>query len=194
MKDYDCVMSKKTSQDFESLLCYDQLMEDMLKEIKTRRSIRKYSDKPINKEVIRTLLRAGMQAPSAGNQQPWEFLVVEDKIELKKLSEVCPYSKMVEFAGCAIVLLNRTDNIRWPELVDQDMSACCQNILLEAVHQDLGAVWIGINNEQARMDYITKQFNLKSDIKPFSIVSIGHPDGKTNEFVDRFDEGRVVWV
>lgn len=169
-------------------------MEDMLREIKIRRSIRKYSDKPIEKQVIETLLKAGMQAPSAGNQQPWEFLVVQDRDELLKLSEVCPYSKMVQYAACAIVLINRTDGIRWPELVDQDMSACCQNILLEAVHQDLGAVWIGINNEQARMDYISKQFNLKENLKPFSIISIGHPEGKTNEFVNRFDEDRITWL
>ena len=52
-----------------------------------RRSIRKYEEKPVEKEKIEKLLRAAMQAPSAANQQPWEFIVVEDKTGLKKLSE-----------------------------------------------------------------------------------------------------------
>ena len=60
-----------------------------------RISVRKYEDRPVEKEKIMEILRAGMQAPSACNQQPWEFYVVTDKEKIQKLSKVTPYT------GCA---------------------------------------------------------------------------------------------
>ena len=60
-----------------------------------RISVRKYEDKPVEKEKIMEILKAGMQAPSACNQQPWEFYVVTDKEKIQKLSKVTPYT------GCA---------------------------------------------------------------------------------------------
>ena len=56
-----------------------------------RISVRKYEDRPVEKEKIMEILRAGMQAPSACNQQPWEFYVVTDKEKIQKLSKVTPY-------------------------------------------------------------------------------------------------------
>ena len=66
-----------------------------MKEILHRVSIRKYEDRPVEKETILQILRAGMQAPSAGNQQPWEFYVVTDKAKIQMLS------KAHQYAGCA---------------------------------------------------------------------------------------------
>ena len=60
-----------------------------------RISVRKYKDRPVEKEKIMQILKAGMQAPSACNQQPWEFYVVTDKEKIKQLSKCTPY------AGCA---------------------------------------------------------------------------------------------
>ena len=57
-----------------------------------RISVRKYEDRPVEKEKIMEILRAGMQAPSACNQQPWEFYVVTDKEKIQKLSKVTPYT------------------------------------------------------------------------------------------------------
>jgi nitroreductase len=64
-------------------------------EIYTRVSTRKFEDRPVEQEKITQLLRAAMQAPSAGNQQPWEFFAVTDKEKIKVLSQSNPY------AGCA---------------------------------------------------------------------------------------------
>ena len=74
-----------------------------------RVSIRKYQDKPVEKEKIIAILRAAMQAPSAGNQQPWEFYVITDKKRLEALSEVHPYSGMVKDAPMAIVTAYRKE-------------------------------------------------------------------------------------
>lgn len=86
-----------------------------MESIFTRRSIRKYEEKAIEKEKIEKLLRAAMQAPSAGNQQPWEFLVVENKETLEKLSEISPYSTMLKEAPLAIIVLSNEEKMKFPE-------------------------------------------------------------------------------
>jgi nitroreductase len=156
-----------------------------------RRSIRTYEDKPVEKEKIEKLLRAAMQAPSAANQQPWEFIVVEDKENLKKLSNASPYSKMVANSAVTIVLLSRKEGVAFPPCIPQDMGAAAENLLLEAVQLELGAVWIGIAPVQERMNYITDMFGLPEGIEPFALIPVGYPDGHKNEFIDRFDATRV---
>ena len=64
-------------------------------EIFTRVSIRKFEDRPVEQEKLTKILKAAMAAPSAGNQQPWEFFVVTDKAKIEALSKISPY------AGCA---------------------------------------------------------------------------------------------
>ena len=76
-----------------------------MKEIFNRRSIRKFKNQSVEKEKIEKLLRAGMQAPSAANQQPWEFIVVENKETLNKLSLMSPYSRLVANSPLTLVLL-----------------------------------------------------------------------------------------
>ncbi|MGK0467471.1 nitroreductase family protein [Clostridium sp.] len=156
-----------------------------------RRSIRTYEDKPVAKEKIEKLLKAAMQAPSAANQQPWEFIVVEDKDKLKNLSNASPYSKMVANSAVTIVLLSRTEGVVFPPCIPQDMGAAAENLLLEAVHLELGAVWIGIAPVQERMDYIKDMFGLPEGIEPFALIPVGYPDNQKNEFIDRFDASRV---
>lgn len=162
-----------------------------MKEIFNRRSIRKYEDRPVEKEKIDELLRAAMQAPSAANQQPWEFIVVEDKNNLNKLSLVSPYSKLVAGSAVTFVLLANSDKFRVPTAWQQDMGAAAQNILLEATHLNLGAVWLGVATADSVVDNVKEMFNLPDNIKPFALISVGYPDNQKNEFVDRYDAERV---
>lgn len=166
-------------------------MGEILEVIKSRRSIRKYEDKPVEKEKIEVLLRAAMQAPSAGNQQPWEFIVVQEKVSLKKLSLMSPFSKLVEKAPAAIVLLANEEKMKFPSIWQQDMGAAAENILLEAVEQGLGAVWLGVATIEDRENYLKKMFNLKDAITPFCVIALGYPKDEKNKFVDRFDEARI---
>lgn len=155
-----------------------------------RRSIRKYEKKSVEKEKIEKLLKAAMQAPSAGNQQPWEFLVVENKETLKKISLMGPYSKMTADAPLAIVLLTNKKNMKYPQNWEQDMGAATENLLLQVVELGLGAVWLGVAPEQDRIDYIKSIFNLPENIEAFAVVPIGYP-AEEKEFVDRFDKNKV---
>ncbi len=109
-----------------------------------RASVRRFTDDPMTDDEVRALLRAGMAAPSGGNQQPWEFYVVRDRATLQLLSEASPYAKPAAGAACAIVPCMRTEGLRFPEIAVQDMGACVENILLEAVDLGFGAVWMGI--------------------------------------------------
>lgn len=161
-----------------------------MQEIFIRRSVRTYKDIPVEREKIDKLLRAAMQAPSAGNQQPWEFIVVQNKDLLNKLSGISPYSKMVTKAPLAIVLLANKNNMRFSENWQQDMGAATENLLLEAAHLGLGGVWLGVAPVEDRMNAVKKIFNLPENIFPFAVVPIGYPEAE-QRFIDRYDASRV---
>ena len=121
-----------------------------MNQIFTRVSIRKYQDRPVEKEKTEAILRAAMQAPSAGNQQPWEFYVVTDKKKLTALSQVHPYAGMTKNAPAAIVAVYRTD-CRMPEYAQIDLAIAMENLWLETDAQGLGGVWLGIAPKEERM-------------------------------------------
>jgi len=165
-----------------------------MNEIYIRRSVRSYSEKYVEEEKIEHLLKAGMQAPSAGNQRPWEFIVVREKEILEKLSSASPYARCVDKAPVAIVLLANHKNLRFPEYTDQDMGACAQNILLEAVNQNLGAVWLGIAPLKDREKAVSDIFSIKDNLQPFAIIPVGYPlNEDANHFIDRFEDRRVTY-
>ncbi|BCJ99540.1 nitroreductase family protein [Anaerocolumna chitinilytica] len=160
-------------------------------EIFKRRSIRKFTDEKVDDDKIEKLLRAAMQAPSAANQQPWEFIVVKEKTTLKALSEVSLYAKPTEGSSAAILLLADSQNLKVPTAWEQDLGAATQNILLEAVHLNLGAVWMGIATSETAAENIVKLFGLPENIKPFALIAVGYPAEQKNEFVDRYKPERI---
>ena len=157
-----------------------------------RRSIRQYSIKPVDKSEIRLMLKAGMYAPSARNEQPWHFMVIDDRGLLLQIREVHPYASMLSGAALAILVCG-DENLElskgyWPV----DCSAATQNILLAAHALGLGAVWLGVYPRQERQSAINKIFELPSHIQPFSLISIGHP-AEEKGIPDRFKEDRIRW-
>ena len=111
----------------------------------SRRSIRKYTDQPVDDATVERLLRAAMAAPSAGNQQPWQFVVLRDRATLTAITEWHPYAKMLPSAPVAIVVCGDPGDAKWAVLWDQDCSACTENLLIEAELLGLGAVWLGVH-------------------------------------------------
>ncbi|RUT53366.1 nitroreductase family protein [Clostridium botulinum] len=96
-----------------------------------RRSIRKYKDKKISDDIVEELLRAGMAAPSAVNEQPWQFIVLRDKETMKKITKVHEYSKMLLESDLAIVVCGDKSKELVGDFWVQDCSAATQNILIE---------------------------------------------------------------
>lgn len=161
----------------------------------TRRSVRRFNSNTVEKEKIEKLLRAAMQAPSAKNGRPWEFIVVSGKDNLLKLSTFSPYSSSLAYANVAIIVLGNTKSMVMPEYYQQDLSAATQNILLEATELNLGSVWYGVTPEISKMSYISNMFNLDSSLMPFSVIGIGYPEiENANTFIDRYDESKVTYI
>lgn len=157
-----------------------------------RVSIRKYQDKQVEAEKIEAMLKAAMQAPSAGNQQPWEFYVVTEKETLKKLSEVHQYAKMVANAPAAIVVAYREDVI-FPELAIQDVSIATTQLWLECDNQGLGGVWLGIAPIEDRMQKTAEIVNMPPEHKAFAIFPFGYAaEEKAQQ--DRFDWNKIHYI
>ena len=167
----------------------------MVEAILKRASVRSFTDEPVTDDEVRAMLRAAMAAPSAGNQQPWEFYVVRDRETLDRLAGVTQYAKPAARATCAIVPCMRTEGLRFPDLAVQDVSAAVENLLLEAVEQNLGAVWMGIAPAPADMAAVAKIVGAPEGLEPFAIIACGHPDHEpTAKGADRFDEARIHWL
>jgi nitroreductase len=161
----------------------------MMNVMQKRNSIRKYTNQLIEEEKIKELLKSGMQAPSAKNQQPWEFIVVDDKKLLQKMSEASKGSWPLSGAPLAIITIMKPTD-KSPYYAVQDLSAATENILLEATNQGLGAVWIGCYPLEERTSLVKSVLQIPSPYEPFSVIAIGYPD-ETREMNYRYDETRI---
>ncbi|MCH3906862.1 MAG: nitroreductase family protein [Sphaerochaeta sp.] len=160
--------------------------------ILNRKSVRVFRDDPVPDSKIVMLLESAMASPSAGNQQPWEFYVVKDKTVLLRLSQSNPDAACLAGAPLGIVCCSRKKAL-FPQFVAQDMAACTENILLEAVAQGLGAVWLGIAPIQERIDWVTKTLAIPHTLEPFSIIAVGYA-ARTTSRVNRYDKSRIHTV
>ncbi len=163
---------------------------EALEAIFSRRSVRKYTADRVSQEDVQVLLKAGMQAPSAKNEQPWHFVVIDQREMLDAIPAFHPASKMLLDAPVAILVCSdrtlETKRASWL----QDCSAATQNILLAAHALGLGAVWLGIFPDSERVFGMQDLLNLPKYVRPVSLVAVGHPAG-VPESVDRFQPDRV---
>lgn len=163
---------------------------DIFEAIHNRRSIRKYTDEPVTDEDIRKILEAAMMAPSAGNQQPWQFIVVRDKDALRKIETVHPYAKMAADAPLGILVCGDPSLEKYPGFWVQDCSAAIQNMLLAVHGLGLGGVWTGIYPREDRVNGFRKLFGLPDTVIPLAFIVIGHPAQKLVS-TSRYREDRV---
>lgn len=157
-----------------------------------RVSIRKYQDRPVEREKIVEILRAAMAAPSAKNQQPWEFYVITKKDTLEKLSKASPYAGMTANAPVAIISAYRKD-CDVPCYADIDMSIAMENLWLKTDEIGLGGVWIGIAPIEERMELVHKMMDLPENVKVFSLFAMGYPAEERPQ-QDRFDPERIHFM
>lgn len=164
-----------------------------MKEIFERISIRKYESRPVEEEKIRQILKVAMAAPSAGNQQPWEFYVVRDPEMIRKLADTTPYSKSAAGAPVVIVPCYRTNGL-WAPMYDTiDLSIATENMLLEITSLGLGAVWMGIAPIEDRILAVDRILGLGEDLHSFALVPVGYP-AESRPQQDRFQEERIHWI
>jgi|GEM_PF-141148 len=168
---------------------------DVLTAIHERRSVRHYTDDPVLPAQLDTLVRAGMAAPTAGNAQPWAFVVVTEQARLLGLAEALPYGKMLAKAGAAIVVCGVPAKALPGDSAPLWMLDCAlaaENILLAAQGIGLGAVWVGVYPHEDRMSGVRTICGIPPEVQPVCVISLGVPAG-VEQAKDKYAAENVHW-
>ena len=163
---------------------------DTLEALRTRRSVRKFEDKPVSEEMVRQILEAAMMAPSAGNGQPWQFIVINERERLDAMADLHPYVKMVMQAQVGIIVCGDLTKEKYPGYWVQDCAAAMQNLLLAVHALGLGAVWTGIYPKEERVAGYRAMFNIPEHVIPLGFAPIGWPAQRPKS-ESRFNPKRV---
>lgn len=168
-------------------------MNETLENIFKRRSIRKFTDQLVEPEKLTLLLKAGMAAPSAMNNQPWEFIVVTDPEQLKKIRKGFIFGKY-NAPAAIVVCMNAKKQKRAAveKFWVQDCSAAIENILIAAVSLGLGTVWLGVHPVTKMLKTVTDIFALPEHVTPLAVIYVGYPD-ETKDPRTQYNEDRVHW-
>ena len=148
-----------------------ELMEGLL----ARRSVRRYTNQPVSERDIIDILKAGMYAPSARNQQIWDFVVITDKKLLAGLSERLETAPMAKNAAFAVLVCADTEREKSEGYWEQDCSACIENMMLGALAKGIGSVWIGIHPRTERVNAVRELFGIPDAARPHSLMIAGYP-------------------
>ncbi len=163
-------------------------MSHVMDAIVHRRSIRSYLDKPVSKEMIDQIIKAGFYAPSALECCSWHFVVVDDRKVINQLMEVHPYLQMAAEAPCLIVLCN--DSEENPRYWIDDSAAAAQNMLLAAYDLGLGSCWCAVHKTPERRTAFQQILNLPEHLIPFAAIVIGYPN-ESFDPPERVDQNRI---
>jgi len=157
---------------------------DTEKCIHTRADVRKYKAEPIHNADVKDIINAAIQAPSSGNVQNWEFIVIRSKDTLEKLSEVSMGQMVIKEAPMAIVVCANLDEIapkygeRGVSLYSvQNAAAATQNLILAAWNKGIASCWVGAFNENEAK----KILYLPANIRPLAIITLGYAAGKVEK-------------
>jgi len=159
---------------FPPLTLQEDIMEAM-ESILSRRSIRKYTGDAVPEDVVEQVLKAAMSAPSAGNQQPWHFVVMRERAILDRIPGVHPHSLMIREAPVAVLVCAdptlETHKGYWV----QDCAAATENMLIAVQALGYGAVWLGVYPREERVTGIRALLGIPEHVIPFALVPIGRP-------------------
>ncbi|MCZ7385560.1 MAG: nitroreductase family protein [Candidatus Methanoperedens sp.] len=151
---------------------------ECIETIKGRRSVRRFKAQPVGKEMIEELLDAARMAPSAGNLQARDFIVISNKITKQKLKEAALGQSFIEQAPIVIVAVaniersSRVYKTRGELYAIQDATASVENILLSACSLGLAACWVGAFDENAVIELL----GIPNKTKPIAIIPVGYAD------------------
>jgi nitroreductase len=163
----------------------------MIDAILGRRSIRSYLPGDVTEEQLRSILLAGMAAPSALGTEPWLFVVIRDRDLLRRIPEAHPYAKMVRSAAVAILVCHDERVTEGADWYVQDCAAATENILLAVSALGLGAVWLGVHPREPRVEALRELLGLEGWLRPFSLIPIGVP-GENKAAKNTFNQEKVV--
>ena len=163
---------------------------EAIEAILTRRSIRHFNSQNISNDIIQELLNAAMHAPSAGNEQPWHFIVIRDRKILEEIPRFHPFSQMLSEVSVALLVCGDVNQERYKGFWVQDCSAATENILIAVQAKGLGAVWLGIHPITERVKGMQKLLRLPEHVVPLAVIPIGYPD-EHKPLANRFNTSRI---
>jgi len=163
---------------------------DAMQAILTRRSVRKYSEKIVTEKIMLKLLNAAVSAPSAGNEQPWQFVIIYKREILDKITKFHPYAKMLKEAQSAILVCGDLNLENHQGYWMIDCSAATQNILIAVRALGLGACWLGIFPREERINAMKKMLKIPEHIIPFALICLGYTQEEQTT-VNRLDDFRI---
>ena len=147
---------------------------DAITVLKTRRSVRKYQDRPVEKRVIEDIVDCGHLAASGRNVQPCRFVAVMEKGMKEKIADICEYGKFIrDAAACVVVLAEES------KYMLEDGSAAAQNILLAAKAYGLGSCWVCGHGKEYAAD-IERLLGVPETVKLIACIAIGYADGEAS--------------
>ena len=155
-----------------------------------RHSVRKFLDDEVSLAQMENLLKAGMQAPSSCNSQPWEFIVVSKSEDKEAISKMHKFAKPAAGASHLIITLGNLNEAKVIGMIEQDLGACNENILLQATYEGLGAVWLGFHPIEDRCRKIVEYLDIPEYCIPFAVICVGYPVND-NDVKIRFDESKI---
>lgn len=146
--------------------------------IHERRAIRKYNDRPVEKEIIIRIIEAGTWAPSACNVQGWKFIVINDVNIIRTIVKMGAATFLNSTKQAIMVLYdNQTDNLEYNDYI-QSASACIQNMLLEAHSLGVGTCWV---NNLPTKNKLRKLLSIPKQYSPIALISLGYYDQQINK-------------
>jgi len=164
---------------------------DAMEALFSRRSIRKYTPEKITEETLREILEAAMSAPSAGNQQPWHFVIINDRKILDAVPSFHPHSLMLREAHVAILVCGDPTLEKHVGYWVQDCAAATENLLVAIHAKGLGAVWLGTYPREERVEGFRKLLGIPDHVIPFSLIPIGYPAESKPPRPDRYNTTRI---
>ncbi|NVO10702.1 MAG: nitroreductase family protein [Bacteroidales bacterium] len=163
----------------------------ILNVINTRRSVRKFTNKTISETDIKEILEAGMNAPSAGNEQAWHFIVMTDKSVMEEYSKLNKNVAYLKSAAAAILVCGNTKLEKYAGYHFHDCCAATENILLAIHAKGMGGVWGAVFPNT--FDGIRGLLNLPENLIPVSVIPFGYFEEKTQDAESRYDKQKVHW-
>jgi nitroreductase len=143
--------------------------------IKARGSIRSYEDKPIPRQALLDILEAARMAQSADNRQPWEFIVVTDRVIKKKLVQAAGNQSFVREAAAVVICLanpRESASVGPFEGFLIDLAIAIENMALTAWDLGIGSCWIGAYNEEM----VKSLLGVPRNLRVVSLLTLGYPD------------------
>jgi nitroreductase len=162
---------------------------EILEGIYSRRSVRHYTDQPVERDQILEIIKAGSWAPSGLNNQPWRYAVATDKTVRGEMAKMTKYGRILEEAPAAIAVLIDKKAMYNDVKDHQSIGACLENMLLAVHAMGLGAVWLGEILKNAGK--VRELFELPGNLELMAVVAVGHP-AKMGQVSTRMEIGEML--